>query len=230
MKLYNQIIIIIILINITHNILLNTNTNTNNNNNNNNNKNYTLPYWPNVFSVNFTEKTKVIFSHTTTGKWYYDYNSKLERIDRVNSKGDRYCGSIHPLSNTPCTHYVQSNGNRWLNFPKLNSCCLCCTEAKGCGIVKPSWLSNATYIGQTTYNNIKVNEYDAKGLQDNYYYQTISSSPSSHPIPVRLFQSPNDDTIYDTTSFSTQPISSSIFTLPNHCVNKCTSISVCGIA
>lgn len=41
--------------------------------------------------------------------------------------GDRYCKSIHPFSDTPCNHLVKG-GQRFLVFPELKECCLCCTS------------------------------------------------------------------------------------------------------
>ena len=51
-------------------------------------------------------------------------------------QGDRYCGSVHPLTDTPCTHLV-AGGWRYLLFPKLLSCCACCSAAAGCGVLSP---------------------------------------------------------------------------------------------
>jgi hypothetical protein len=59
----------------------------------------------------------------------------------------RYCMSIHPRSDTPCTHLVVS-GQRYLIFPELGECCKCCSSAGGCGILDPNWLDAAEYTGQ----------------------------------------------------------------------------------
>ena len=39
-------------------------------------------------------------------------------------------------------------GKRYLDFPEKNYCCYCCDAAHGCGILKPDWISDATYEGQ----------------------------------------------------------------------------------
>jgi hypothetical protein len=69
-------------------------------------------------------------------------------------------------------------GYRYLHFPELNEvalslsphlnhpdtmsddrgvfkCCMCCTAANGCGIVKRDWLVNGTYQGTAVVNNTK---------------------------------------------------------------------------
>jgi hypothetical protein len=55
--------------------------------------------------------------------------------------------SIHPRSDTPCTHLVVS-GQRYIIFPELGECCKCCSNAGGCGILDPNWLDAAEYTGQ----------------------------------------------------------------------------------
>lgn len=34
---------------------------------------------------------------------------------------------------------------RYLIFPELNECCLCCASDMGCGILSPSWLDGAEF-------------------------------------------------------------------------------------
>ncbi len=43
----------------------------------------------------------------------YDADSGHEVIDRADGRGDRYCGSIHAFSETPCRHLV-TEGKRWV--------------------------------------------------------------------------------------------------------------------
>eukprot|EP00882_Tetradesmus_deserticola_P020734 GHRQ01022404.1.p2 GENE.GHRQ01022404.1~~GHRQ01022404.1.p2 ORF type:complete len:132 (+),score=31.68 GHRQ01022404.1:1-396(+) len=77
----------------------------------------------------------------------YDALQQVEVVHRANGQGDRYCMSIHPRTNTPCTHLVVS-GQRYLIFPELKQCCKCCSSAGGCGILAPTWLDAAEYTGQ----------------------------------------------------------------------------------
>lgn len=111
----------------------------------------TDPLWPNQFTQTFTEQMNNLgLKYKTSGTYYYDYLNNQYRIDRDNGKGDRYCGTSI-FQNIPCNHYV-SNGDRYLHYPSKDICCYCCSSADGCGILKPTWLSGAQFLGETTYN------------------------------------------------------------------------------
>jgi hypothetical protein len=47
------------------------------------------PIWPNAFSIEFTEMTKILFTYTTNGSFYYDYANLRYRVDRQNGYVDR---------------------------------------------------------------------------------------------------------------------------------------------
>eukprot|EP00878_Enallax_costatus_P022615 GHUV01024008.1.p1 GENE.GHUV01024008.1~~GHUV01024008.1.p1 ORF type:complete len:179 (+),score=32.87 GHUV01024008.1:112-648(+) len=106
------------------------------------------PVWHRNFVTEFNETTKIAFwSWHTNGKLTYSVDQLAQRVDRDNGRGDRYCMSIHPFTDTPCTHLVVG-GQRYLIFPELRECCRCCDDAGGCGILSPDWLANAEYVGQ----------------------------------------------------------------------------------
>ena len=189
------------------------------------------PVWVPTFTQTFQETTKIFSSHHTNGTYYYDYAHSRQRIDRDNGAHDRYCGSVHS-GDTPCTQLV-INAKRYIIFPKIKSCCMCCTAEKGCGLLSPNWLQNATYVGEVEYGEFKVSKWDKKGLQNNYYYQLLSSKT---PVPVAIDQQPNDLMEFNPLSFNTQPISDSLFELPSYCKdgsggdNSCPFFSICTIA
>lgn len=60
------------------------------------------------------------------------------------------CGlnGLYAFYNTPCTQYV-SEGVRYLYYPEYNKCCNCCSAEDGCGVVIPTWLEGAEYLGTT---------------------------------------------------------------------------------
>lgn len=89
------------------------------------------PRFPVHFRVDFNETTKLVFTRQTNGVWYYDGGNGAERLDRANGRGDRYCMSLHPLTDTPCTHLV-AGGTRYLVFPQLKECCACCSAEQVC--------------------------------------------------------------------------------------------------
>lgn len=136
---------------------------------------------------------------------------------------DRYCSTIFPLEDTPCTHLVV-DGNRYLDFPAKNSCCLCCNEAAGCGVVVPNWLvlSNATYQGQQMMNGYLSDVWMAMGLQANYWYQTVNTAK-----PVQLNQVPDDNMTFVTNQYNVGPIPDQMFTIPSYCEPKCPALSIC---
>eukprot|EP01004_Peranema_trichophorum_P008450 NODE_7205_length_800_cov_69.200886_g6597_i0.p1 GENE.NODE_7205_length_800_cov_69.200886_g6597_i0~~NODE_7205_length_800_cov_69.200886_g6597_i0.p1 ORF type:complete len:207 (-),score=29.45 NODE_7205_length_800_cov_69.200886_g6597_i0:122-742(-) len=182
-----------------------------------------VPVWPLAFKATFSETNKIVFSYQTTGVMYYDYANKRERTDRDDGYGDRYCGNTI-AQHTPCQHIVV-NGTRWLNFPKLQKCCDCCDSEHGCGVVTPDWIvnSNATYLGrENSKKGVPSDKWDAKGLQSNYYYQSIADGSMAE-----LFQSPNDDQVFD--PWTVGPLDSSLFDLPSYCSGKCGGI-ICSVA
>jgi hypothetical protein len=186
------------------------------------------PVWPSQFQQSYNETVKIGFlTGKTSGKYYYDAINNYTRIDRENGEYDRYCGSVHYFTNTPCTHLVR-DGKRYLIFPELNNCCLCCNQAHGCGILKRDWLSNATFIGYEEYNGVKVGKWNKPGLQNNYYAATADS----RQVPVYIDQVPNDFMAFNVESYQEKITDPSVFDLPSICSSQqsCPLISICTIA
>jgi len=181
------------------------------------------PLWPAVWSQAFFETSGFLSQINTTGYFYYDSTNQAARTDRANGGGDRYCGSVHPFTTTPCTHYVWQ-GRRYLHFPKLNSCCMCCTNANGCGIVKRDWLVNGTSAGTSVINGTKAVGWEMSGVQKNYWWQTVDTG-----VPLLLDQQPNDQQYFDPQTFSTRPIGSDVLKPPSICdpSQTCPFYSVC---
>lgn len=183
------------------------------------------PYWFGQFTLEFNETTYLLFTWKTTGTWYYDSSQLTEKIVRANGRGDRYCGSIHPLTDTPCTHLVKE-GRRYLIFPELSECCMCCTSEAGCGVLSPTWLQNATFQGVESIRGIEAYKWLVMGLQPNYYYSTANVAQ----VPVELDQTPNDYMSLHHETFSPLPVDPSIFDVPSDCKPSCPLTSVCTIA
>ena len=113
------------------------------------------PVWPEMFQQNFEENLTypILGTHQTHGTYYYDFANRRYRIDRANGRYDRYCGlnGAKAFIDTPCTHLVV-NGMRWLIYPEKQECCQCCTSEQGCGVLFPTWMNNATFIGEVYIN------------------------------------------------------------------------------
>ncbi len=93
---------------------------------------------------------------TTTGTYYYDVSNPadlLYRIDRANGVHDRYCGLTHHLKDQPCSQYVK-NGDRYLYYPETDDCCYCCSSDVGCGVIKPDWMSDSTFVGTAEVSGV----------------------------------------------------------------------------
>lgn len=180
------------------------------------------PVWPSQFYIQFEETTKVLSTDHMKGYMYYDEPNGRELIYRDSGKGDRYCGSVKH-EDTPCTHLVR-DGKRFLIFPQLKYCCMCCTAEKGCGVVKSSWLEGATYNGTETVNGQTCQRFEKKGLQPNYYSQNDQN------VPCRLLQEPNDDQLFMQATYKPGPFDDSLFTVPDYCEKSCPLLSICTIA
>ena len=184
------------------------------------------PVWPNQFEQSFDETFTypLVGTHTTKGKFFYDWTNKMYRVDRDNGHYDRYCGPVYPFSNTPCSQIVTS-GDRYLYFPQKDYCCYCCSSEHGCGILKPDWLSGASFIDYVTEQDGTVFEkWNKPGLQSNFYYATATDR-----IMKKIDQQPNDTQDFDVSSFKSTISDPNVFNLPAKCKKDfaCPFISAC---
>lgn len=83
--------------------------------------------------------------------------------------------------------------------------------------------ANATYLGTAQYQGYLADKWDAKGLQDNYYYQTVNSQ-----APLAILQEPNDLQWMNPATYQTT-VDPQVFTLPSACTEKCSVFSICGL-
>ena len=168
----------------------------------------------------------------TDGMFYYKWGEDGKhsyRVDRKNGKDDRYCGinGLYKFKNKVCQMFVDEQGDRYLNYPEDNYCCFCCSQAKGCGVLRPNWLDNATFLGEVDYQGQKAYKWDKPGLQSNLYYETIAENPLER-IPLGIDQQPNDLQEFAKETFS-QVTENGIFELPSTCDRKkeCNALSTC---
>ena len=185
------------------------------------------PDWAPVWSAKFSESSYIplLGNKTTNGVFMYQNDGVKQRtkVIRENGKTDRYCGTVYLAHNTRCDQVVQ-NGKRYLVFPDKKYCCMCCTAAEGCGIVKREWASTGKFTG---VKQGKYNEFLVQGLQSNWMWYTPNG------IPKKIFQAPQSDMIFDETSYNTAALNENEFKLPtynNNCEQKCPLLSVCGLA
>lgn len=182
--------------------------------------------WADQWEADFNEKIHVpIFGDDhVSGKWAYDWENKMFFVGRDNGKFDRYCGSIYKFSSTPCNQIVRE-GKRYIHFPEKKFCCMCCTEEKGCGIVKPDWFFSGVYEKEGKTDSGKAyNEFNVKGLQNNYYDEIKESQ-----TPYRIFQDPLSDMVFKPDTYKEIISNKSIFDLPEdlECEQSCGFATIC---
>ena len=185
--------------------------------------------WSPNWSASFSESASFFLqgNQTTSGKFFYDaVNSRL-RVTRASGKTDRYCGSVYPMSSTPCEHLVVS-GKRYLVFPDKKYCCSCCEAVHGCGFTKPDWVKSGQLLGQVQVDSVSTNMYLIKGLQENFYAETVDTK-----VPAKIFMAPLSDMIFKTSTYSEAPLTDADFALPGwagKCEKRCPVLSVCTAA
>lgn len=173
------------------------------------------PRWYPQFSVQFNESTKILFRLHTKGLWAYDFPSRKEATVRDNGRGDRYCGSVHPFTDTPCTHLV-NGGMRYLLFPALHACCACCSVQAGCGVLADTWLDSAAYQGEVQIRDQTAHKWLIPGLQKNYWYATADAAQ----LPLELDQLPNDKQALDPSTFKPRAPPAEAFNIPEYCYGQ----------
>lgn len=187
-------------------------------------------YFP-TWTASFTEEiiNSKGKSHNTTGTSYYDSTTWSLRVDRTNAGADQFC-ALNGLKRLgfdgQCSHYV-SGGERYLYYPEKDECCLCCTDADGCGMLMPDWLGKAEFLGQMEHNGVQTYKWDQKGAEDNYYYETVAEDPLDREI-VSVYQG-NDD-LQDFFDYS-RSLPPAALTLPKACGRKerCALLSWCSV-
>ena len=105
------------------------------------------PVWQSTFSQRFvaTFHNKQNETFHSVGDHFYDYTKQRSRMDYRDGSWDFLCNSVVNES-TPCSFLI-INGKRYLLFPEKKIGCFCCDSAHGCGVLRPNWLDQATYVG-----------------------------------------------------------------------------------
>ena len=124
------------------------------------------------------------------------------------------------------------DGSRYIHYPKSDSCCYCCDDVHGCGVLKNDWLADATYEGIVDYDGEETFSWNKKGAQDNIYYETADADPTMRiPLYQNMGSGSSTQFIqeYDEKSFVAGIKDKSVFTLPDKCtkMKKCPINSVC---
>jgi hypothetical protein len=176
--------------------------------------------WANTWQAEFSE-TVIKKSKNTTNKgmYYYDANTKNTRLDRDNGVNDLFCGSVKSKVNAKCT-MLTTKGVRLIIYPDYKECCVCCTDNKGCGILKPDWNANAKYNGQFTdpKNGVKYNKWTQPHFSEDSVYNQIVEGGKR--VPYQMYVPAPDGSAewweFNTNTYK-ESVPEDIFTLPFYC-------------
>ena len=191
-----------------------------------------FPLWNPVWYSNFTEtRTYAAYGVSeVTGVWYYNASLNISRMDRSSGRNDPFCGmnDWFMFFDTPCTHLI-NNGIRYMVYPQLQICCNCCSDSDGCGIIKPTWLNGAQYLGQYLYGTPAVESYlwNQMGNSNNFYWETVDPVPLNRVMLQLNNGGPDDEFIFPDGRFTDFP--TNIFNVPTYCQSNimCDDTSVC---
>lgn len=196
--------------------------------------------WPLAFSVKFASPvTAGFFGKNTTGTFSL-VPGLAERIALDDGSYDHLCTFLH--TNTSCTQ-LTVNGFRYLDFPKRQTCCRCCTYAEGdypCGgPLSSGFLRNETghitYKGRTTVAGQDCDWWGVMGTvnMSGYYALADERNKTRHGMPF-MISNPNylrspeqraDDLyIFDPNTY-TNDVDIALFNVPS----RCRDAPYCGI-
>lgn len=141
------------------------------------------PTWPNNFTAGWNEQTNytgtVKYSGGSTTYIWGDGTNPALIWARWDGWADPYCNNSLPLPyDSQCQHIVYQH-QRYLYYPILNQCCVCCNDAQGCGVPAPNFMQTlgAVYQGQGQYLGRAINYW---GLPNNVtYVETTDPVPTS---------------------------------------------------
>jgi hypothetical protein len=147
----------------------------------------------------------------------------MERLDRNNGQHVAICSTIVNQT-TPCSQ-ITRDGLRFIYFPLLRQCCMCCDSAHGCGFLKRDWLKNSKFAGTDIISGQTFNKFvDTAGAVE--YWSTTDKDQ----IPRKLIEDNERIKDWIMNTFSEEYIAASIFALPSYCSssNLCPADSKCG--
>merc|ERR1740121_1248801 len=187
--------------------------------------------WPAAFSAKFSSPlTETLFGKNTTGTFAL-VPGLAERIDLEDGSRDHICIFSH--NNTPCTQ-LTVEGFRYVDFPKLDTCCKCCSYAEGTylcgGPLNGEFLKNervTTYVGPATVDGYSTDRWEVQGYANatDYYALVDEQDSARNGLPIKMLN-PNylkvpkdraDDLyIFDPNTFSTD-VDLATFNVPPRC-------------
>ncbi|KNC50256.1 uncharacterized protein AMSG_06413 [Thecamonas trahens ATCC 50062] len=203
----------------------------------------TPPVLPPTYSVEMHE-----YLHTAVPDKEYRWNIsyaisyELGSARQIHSAGqyDEICSSIpgHEHTGERCEVIINTD-YRYVYLPDSDICCQCCTSGapQYCGVVKPDWAANGTYIGEVPIDTggpspTTCYQYDVQGHYVNHFYVTPELAPDGYVTPCEFWEAKpghvlRKQFVYQLATYSTAPIPASHFDLPDvpgGCDQQCPGI------
>ncbi|CAH1266305.1 Hypp3338 [Branchiostoma lanceolatum] len=184
------------------------------------------PSWPTTFSVNFHEDHWIWKIHLSgnAGAWHYDFSNKIARFDHLQGQIDNFChgrglrlkewrGDCHLLFNTT---------DMFVHYPRERQCCRACGVAEGCTVLKPTWMAGAKYLGTENINGTACQGWETDGAAaTDRWYQATDGTPCQYSETIKFWPHSSHNITFDMSSFSLDPIPTSVFDIPGYCDRKC---------
>lgn len=184
--------------------------------------------WENKWKATFVENIHfpLLGTKISPGTYYYDFNTRQQRIERKYGSRDFFCSLIFLFSNSRCDHIITGK-YRYIHYPEKKYCCRCCSVAQGCGITKPDWMVKGKFLGTKSDAKGTYNSYGVRGNMDNLY--EVYNSPLREPKTVS--QLPRSEIMFDKESYDTK-FDGQVFKLPEDsgdCEKECPFLTFCTV-
>lgn len=178
------------------------------------------PVWPNQWTATWIDENSTTVPNYSGGDATYNWNGGSNPAllwHRWDGWVDPYCYLSLPMPwDTQCSHIVVG-GMRYLYYPILNQCCMCCDDSQGCGVPAPDFMQNSTYLGATSFQSTPQYSWMYAGQYN--YLETQDATPTNRAWSQLFSATHNYKSI---TSFSTD-IDPAQLILPSICspINVC---------
>ncbi|CAG2250548.1 unnamed protein product [Mytilus edulis] len=184
------------------------------------------PVWPSAFSINFSEICYLSFItlYQNDGTLYYNYYDKQARFDHNRGQGDFFC-MFQRLSEhdkkAPCQVLFSNDTNLYVHYPEAKTCCRVCGTDHACGVLKPDWLKNGTYLGSEIVNGTKCNGWETPGyaFMDSWYLTDANIPCLYHEKSDHIGAIHN--MTFNQKSFTLGAPNPDIFNVPSYCHRQC---------
>ncbi|XP_067681834.1 uncharacterized protein [Haliotis asinina] len=182
------------------------------------------PYWPETFSVQFSELQEVrnaIYAENK-GTWYYDYIRKQARFDHLEGQKNNFCrgqGLSDDNPQGPCHLIFSRDMSLYVHYPEAGTCCRLCGASEGCTVLRPDWLKGATSIGTKVISGTVCYGWTTPGaVANDTWFATEDNVPCLyHEIVGTVVHT----LTFDQDTYTKDQPKDYIFKVPSYCYREC---------